>query len=107
VERGSSASGTNFAKYERQLSVDSIHGETQDSIADADDVVITFGVVFALLLVDLSIDFDDKFRPRAAEIDDTRADRMLSAKLPAVKTMIPQHLPEYSLAGRRTATEIA
>ena len=107
MERGRGTGDPDFLKYSGQVVVDLINGDAQDPVAESFEVVIAFGVIFALLLVNRSVDLDDEARPWTCEIDDVRPDGMLPTELPAVEPVVPEHLPKLPLAWRSPSTEIA
>ena len=106
MERGRSASAPDLLEYTGQVAGDAIGSETNHHEASISEVIIAFGVVLALLLVNRAVNLNDETRPWASEIDDVRTDRMLPTKLPAIEPMISEHLPEMPLARRGPATEI-
>jgi len=106
MERGSGTRISDLLEYPGQVVVDSIDGESDHRQAAILEVIIAFGVIFALLLVNRPVNLDHKARSWAREIDDVRTDRMLPTKLPAIEAMISEHLPKAPLTRRDSATEI-
>ena len=70
-------------------------------------VVVSLGVVLALVIVDGTVDLDDESRFSAEEVDDVRADRMLAAEAPPTHLSASKHRPEPLFGESRSTTLIA
>jgi hypothetical protein len=106
MERGRRTCDFDFTADSSEVGVDAIDREAQDGVAETPEAVVPFSIVLALLLVNLPVDLDDETVSGTREIDNVGADRMLPTKLPALKPMIPEYLPETPFGWRRPAPEI-
>ena len=84
-----------------------IRGKAQHHIAETAEVVVSLGIVLALLLVDVSVNFDDETVLRTYEIADVRTDWMLAADLLAIESMMPELSPTMLFGWGGMTTESA
>jgi hypothetical protein len=77
-----------------------IRGDAQDGVSKLAKILLSFGIVLALLLVDLAIDLHDEARRDAEEIDHVRPDGALATELLAAYVMSAERSPQNRL-GRR------
>jgi hypothetical protein len=82
-------------------------GESQDAIPGRLQNRFALGVLFALLLVNAAVELDGQSTFRAAEIDDERANCMLSAELQPVESTTPKRFPQVILSPGFTMSQIA
>ncbi len=74
--------------------------EAEDAVAVGTEVLRSVGILFDLLVVDISVDFDNELAGSAVEVEDERINGVLPAKAEPVELVAAQRVPQ-DLLGRR------
>ena len=107
MERGRTECPSNFLEYFAEFVVDAVDGEPQDGVAKFSQVIVSFGVILLLCLMNVAIHINHETLAGAREIDEIGTDRVLPTKLTAVESMVPEHFPKAPLTGSSPASKIS
>ncbi len=101
--------GSDLVNHLIEVIQDRLIREAEKTVSQLLDICLPDSVRFGLILVDVTIDFEDKPNPGATEINDIArfSDSILAPEFGTVNLAVAQHVPEPDFSRGALLTESA